>query len=168
MPVDMPMQGNPMQQDNPMQKGAMPGPVNMDTQQAIVKMEEMLKSEPNNVQLIVHLGNLYFDTNNPQKAVDTYEKALVIDRKNADVLTDCGVMYRALKKYDKALAYFKEATQVEPTHFQSWYNMGIVYREDLKQYQKAIDTWNQLLVKIPNSEHAAQVQADIQKTKDLM
>ena len=147
--------------------GMSPGQVNIDKQQAISKMEEMLKADSSNVQLLVHLGNLYYDTQNPQKAVEAYERALAIDRKNPDVLTDCGVMYRALKKYDKALACFKEATQISPKHFQSWYNMGIVYREDLKQYQKAIDTWNQLLVNIPDSENAAQVKEDIAKTKAL-
>ncbi len=150
------------------QKETMPGPVNIDTPQAIAKMEEILKSDPNNLQLLIHLGNLYYNSHNPEKAIATYERALALDRKNPDVLTDCGSMYRELKNYNKALAYFKEASQISPQHYQSWFNMGITYREDLKQYQKAIDAWNQLLVNNPNSPNAAQVREEIQKTKALL
>lgn len=150
------------------QKETMPGPVNMDASQAIVKMEEILKSDPNNVELLIHLGDLYYNVHNPEKAVATYERALALDPKNPDVLTDCGSMYRELKNYDKCLAYYKQAAQISPQHYQSWFNMGITYRDDLKQYQKAIDAWNQLLANNPNSPNAAQVRDEIQKTRALL
>ena len=163
--LPMNMSQNPM----PGSLGKMPpGEVKMDPLEAIQKMEQMLISDPKNLQILTHLGNLYYDTDNPQKAVETYEKALAINRNNPDVLTDCGIMYRQLKNYDKALAYFKEATQIAPSHFQSSFNMGIVYRDDLKQYQKAIDTWNQLLTHAPNSPMSTQVKAEIQKTKEML
>ena len=168
MMANNPAMGNMQSMDVSMGRGMAPGPVNMDTQQAIVKMESMLKSDPNNVQLMTHLGNLYFDTHNPQKAVETYEKVLEIEPNNPNVLTDCGIMYRQLKKPDKALAYFKKANKLDPSHFQSAYNMGIVYREDLKQYQKAIDVWNKLLTQKLTPAQTAQVRTDIQNTKALM
>ena len=162
MPMNMDLSGNSMQ------GGMAPGPVNLDKQEAIKKMEQILASDPNNLELRIHLGNLYYDTDNPQKAVDNYEKALALDRKNPDVLTDCAVMYRRLKQYDKALAYLKDATRLSPTHYQSWYNLGIVYREDFQQYQNAINTWNQLLKNMPDNPHASQIKQDIAYTKKLL
>lgn len=119
-----------------------------------------LASDPNNVNLWVALGNDYFDTHQPQLAVDAYGKALALAPKHpkaADILTDQGVMYRELKAYDKALANFKQAGKIEPNHLPSLLNMGVVYSQDLHDKEAARKAWNKIIEVAPGSPQAEQV-----------
>ncbi len=49
-----------------------------------------LKANPNNAEVLVQLGNLYYDGQSFPQAIDYYEKALKIQPNNADVRTDLG------------------------------------------------------------------------------
>jgi tetratricopeptide (TPR) repeat protein len=77
--------------------------------QEIGQLEEALKHDPENLQILISLGNAYFDTNQERKAIDVYAKALKFDPKNADVRTDMGIMYRNIKDYDNAVKEFRQA-----------------------------------------------------------
>ena len=144
------------------------GPAKIDREEAIQKMEEMLKADPNNLMALTHLGNFYHDTNQPKKAVEMYERAIKLDSNNPDVITDCGIMYRELKQFDKAIEYFKRATKVSPTHFQSWFNLGVVYRNDKKDYKKAIEAWEKALSLNPNIPNAGDIHAELAAMKEAL
>ncbi len=111
----------------------------------IKELELLVDKEPMNLRALIELGNKYFDSNQAQKAVQTYSKALAIEPNNANVLTDQGVMLRALGFFDRALANFEKANKVDPNHFQSLYNIGIVYAVDLKKPEKAREVFESLL-----------------------
>lgn len=108
-----------------------------DMNARIAELEKVVAKDPKNVQAWVTLGNDYFDSNNPQKAVQAYAKALELNPNDPNVLTDQGVMFRALGFFDKALANFEKANKISPQHLQSLYNAGIVYAVDMKQPAKA-------------------------------
>ncbi len=136
-------------------------PASMGSLQArISELEKVVASDPKNVQAWVTLGNDYFDSQNPKKAIDAYAKALAINPNDPNVLTDQGVMFRALGFYDKALANFEKAYKVNPDHLQSLFNMGIVYLEDLKQPSKAKTLFEAVAQKGGNSDvgnHAREI-----------
>ena len=131
-------------------------------QQRIAAEERLVAQNPKDVQAWIALGNDYFDTNQSQRAVDAYAKALALQPDNADVLTDQGVMYRKLQAFDKAVANFQRAHQVDPRHVQSVYNLGVVYAYDLKDPAKAIAAWNRVIEVGPQSPQAAQARQNIQ------
>ena len=142
--------------------------VSPNIQQSITQMESMLDKEPENVALLVHLGNLYFDSNQHQKSIEKYEKALKLSPSMPDVWTDCGVMYREMGNLAKAVEYFKKASEINPNHAQSYFNLGVVYQSDLADYPKAIDAWSKFLQLNPTFERAnvirkqiAEIQANI-------
>ncbi len=145
----------------------MPGvpPSAMEAQARIFSNTQVVAREPKNLAAWKQLGNDYFDTHQPQKAVDAYAKALELDPKNADVRTDQGVMYRELRAYDKAIANFEKSSKLDPKHTQSLFNMGIVYSQDLKQNDKAIKAWNRVIEVDPASPQAAQARAAIAALK---
>jgi cytochrome c-type biogenesis protein CcmH/NrfG len=116
----------------------------------------VVDQDPKNVRAWIELGNLYFDTKQPQKSVDAYAKALELAPANPDVLTDQGVMFRALGSYDRAVANFQKATELDPGHLQSLYNLGVVYAFDLKDTPKAEAVWNKLIQLAPQSDNAIQ------------
>jgi tetratricopeptide (TPR) repeat protein len=135
-------------------------------QQQISMLEGILAKEPANRNAWVQLGHNYFDSDQPMKAIEAYEKALALNRSDANVLTDQGVMYRRLGWFDKAIKNFEEANKLNPNHQQSLYNLGIVYRYDLQDFPKAIEVWEKFLVVNPGGAGAAQVRAELEFLKN--
>ncbi|HJW71986.1 MAG TPA: tetratricopeptide repeat protein [Geothrix sp.] len=143
--------------------GAMPGAgmptatlPSAEAQAQINRLEAVVLSDPKNHDAWADLGNLYFDSHQPQKSIDAYGKALALKPNDPNVLTDQGVMYRALGQPEKALANFQKAQKLDPTHMHSLFNIGIVYANDLKKPAEAAKVWNQLIAKAPASDQAAQ------------
>ena len=143
-----------------------PAPAPGDNFQArISAMQAVVAQDPKNREAWVQLGNDYFDTRQPQKAIDAYSKALELNGNDANVLTDQGVMYRELHQYDRAVANFAKANQVDPRHVQSLYNLGVVYFNDLKQPKKAFEAWNKVIQTAPQSDQAAQARTALEEAK---
>ncbi len=139
-----------------------------DYSQRIAEAEKIVAQDPKNYQAWVQLGNDYFDTEQPQKAVNAYAKALEIDPNNQstpNLLTDQGVMYRKMGLFDKAVENFERANKLDPKHAQSLFNLGVVYANDLKQNDKAIAAWQRYLAVDPMSPQAQQVKAMLEELK---
>jgi cytochrome c-type biogenesis protein CcmH/NrfG len=134
-------------------------------QARITQMQQVVARDPKNVQAWIQLGNDYFDTRQPQKAIDAYGRALELRPSDPNVLTDQGVMYRDVGQFDRAIANFQKANEVDPKHVQSLYNMGVVYLNDLKQPKKAVEAWNKVIQVAPQSEQAAQARMGIEQVK---
>lgn len=134
----------------------------------ITEAEKIVAQDPKNYLVWVQLGNDYFDTEQPQKAVNAYAKALEIDpnhQNTANVLTDQGVMYRKMGLFDKAIANFEKASALDPRHAQSLFNLGVVYANDLKQNDKAIAAWQKYLAIDGMSPQGQQVKAMVDELK---
>jgi len=127
----------------------------------IASEKQAAAQDPKNRALWVALGNDYFDTHQPQLAVDAYAKALELKPDDPDVLTDQGVMYRELKEYDRAVANFEKANQINPRHLQSAYNAGVVYGFDLHNLPKATEAFNRVIATDPNSPQAIQARTNM-------
>lgn len=136
-----------------------------DYQKRITEAEKIVAREPGNLQAWVQLGNDYFDTGQPQKAITAYGKALELKPDDPNILTDQGVMYKQAGAFDKAIANFERAQQIDPKHLQSLYNMGVVYSEDLRQPDKAIKTWSRYLEIDSTSPTAQQIKGMLEQLK---
>lgn len=128
----------------------------------IAEAEKIVAQDPKNLNAWLSLGNDYFDTEQAQKAINAYSKALEIEPNNPNVLTDQGVMYRKVGWYDKALINFEKAQKIDPNHLQSLFNSGVVYAVDLKDTAKARPYWKKILEIDPNSSTAMQVKSMMQ------
>jgi cytochrome c-type biogenesis protein CcmH/NrfG len=111
----------------------------------IPALEKQAQQSPANAKGWVDLGNAYFDTNQYEKAIQAYRKALDIAPNNADVWTDLGVMYRKTGQPQEAIKAFDQAIAVNPKHEVSRLNKGIVLLHDLKDEEGAIRAWEGLL-----------------------
>ncbi len=115
----------------------------------------LLEQDPKNLAALINLGNHYFDTNRPGKAVEMYQRALKLSPHDSNVRTDMGVMYRRMGKFDEAIEAFRTAARSNPRHVQSRYNLGIVYYHDKKNMIKAADAWEEMLKINPRHPEAA-------------
>ena len=136
-----------------------------DYQARIAEVEKIVVREPSNLQAWTQLGNDYFDTDQPQKAINAYAKALELEPRNPGVLTDQGIMFRKVGWFDKAISNFEKARQIDPGHLQSLYNMGVVYANDLKQPDKALQAWSLYLQLDTTSPTAQQIKGLVEQLK---
>ena len=132
-----------------------------DYQRRIVEAEKIVAQDPKNLQAWIQLANDYFDTDQPQKSVNAYGKALELDPNNVNVMTDQAIMYRKLGWFDKAIANLEKAQKIDPKHLQSLYNLGVVYWMDLKQPDKAKEIWTKYLQFDSTSPTAQQIKNDL-------
>lgn len=125
---------------------------NKELLQSIFRHEEDVRKDPSNVEAWEHLGNLYFDAGEPQKAVNAYTKALELAPDNTSVLVDCGVMYRELKQFDTSLDFFRRALDKDPKHEHALFNSGIVLYFDLDRKEEGLDMWRNLVKVNPQAK----------------
>jgi tetratricopeptide (TPR) repeat protein len=121
----------------------------------ISDLETQLTATPDNFQLWTELGNLYYDTGQPEKAIKAYNRSLELHTGNANLLTDLGVMYRKVGQPKKAIEYFDRAIALDPKHEPSRLNKGIVLVYDLHEPDKAIAVWEDLLHIDPDARTAS-------------
>jgi tetratricopeptide (TPR) repeat protein len=74
-------------------------------------------------------------------------------------------MYRDLGQFDKAIANFKKANEVDPSHVQSLFNLGVVYANDTHDHDKALQAWNKVIQLAPESPQAAEAKRGIESMK---
>ncbi|MBN1223283.1 MAG: tetratricopeptide repeat protein [Candidatus Aminicenantes bacterium] len=124
-----------------------PGQTDVSTQQAkmILALESKVAEDPRDMEAWVQLGNLYFDTNNPQKAIHAYTRYIEINPGNPDVLTDLGIMYRRNGQFAEAVDAFDQAIAIDPKHPQAWFNRGIVFLHNLNDPVAALKSWEELI-----------------------
>lgn len=154
--------------------GGQAAPQSDETSQAILNLEAEVTANPKNFQSWISLGHLYFDSNQPEKAIAAYNKSLELHSGDANLLTDLGVMYRRTKQPEKAIEFFNQAIEKDPGHQPSRFNKGIVLMYDLNDPQGAIAAWEELLRLNPQAktangqpirEFVEQIKADLAKNK---
>lgn len=127
---------------------AMPTAAQPDIVDRTRELDHLVKEtaqNPGNVTAWIQLGNLYFDTDAPAKAIWAYRKSLELDPGNPDVWTDLGVMYRRSNQPQEAVKAFDEAIRIDPQHEVSRFNKGIVQIHDLNNPAAGIKAWEELL-----------------------
>lgn len=136
----------------PVAEVASPGPsVSGPMAERITAVEKQVKLEPNNAAAWTELGNLYYDTKQPEKSIMAYEKSLSLHPGNPDVLTDLGVMYREVHNYDKALDCFNKAIAVNPAHVIAQFNKSIVLEYDKHDKAGALAALKDLAANKPDA-----------------
>ena len=125
-----------------------------------------LKTEPKNTDLLVNIGNLYYDAQEYPLAVDYYRRALQIKPSDAAVRTDMATAYWYLGEADTAIAEFNKALTYAPTNPSTLFNLGLVKWQGKHDSAGAIADWKKLLATNPNYEARDKVQqmlTDVEK-----
>jgi tetratricopeptide (TPR) repeat protein len=99
----------------------------------------------------IQLGNLYFDAERYEDAIEWYTAALKLKPKDVDVSTDLGVSYYYTNQPDKALAQFDESLKINPSHIKTILNVGIVKAFGKQDLAGAEAAWQQVLKLSPDS-----------------
>lgn len=125
-----------------------------EAHQAIINLEAEVTANPENFQSWIRLGHLYYDSDQPQKAIGAYTKSLEFHSGDANLLTDLGVMYRRTEQPQKALESFDQAIKKDPVHLPARFNKGIVLMYDMGDTNEAIAIWEEILTINPQAKTA--------------
>jgi tetratricopeptide (TPR) repeat protein len=140
----------------PVATSGAPAPTQLSTMDPAVFMateatlKSALQSKPNDVKTLVDLGNLYYDNNKFEPAIDSYSKALELNPNDVSVHTDRGSCYWSLGQAEPAIADFQKSLELNPTHPQTLYNLGIVYLHGKNDMAGARSAWEKLLAANPD------------------
>ena len=126
--------------------------ISPDQTQKILELEKETAADPSNSNTWLQLGNLYFDTDNFQRAIKAYTKYIELNPDNPNVWTDLGIMYRRIGQPERAIEAFSKAISIDPKHEQSRFNQGIVLMHDLDDRQGALKAWEYLLAVNPSAK----------------
>lgn len=137
-----------------------PSPAEMrkmaDTQAA--PLIEKLKTDPNNMELLVNVGNFYYDAQQYPVAVEYYARALKTKPADANVRTDMATAYWYMGDADTAIAEFDKALSDEPNKANTLFNRGLVKWQAKMDIAGAVADWEKLLATHPNYEGKEKVE----------
>lgn len=133
--------------------------------QAAAPLLEAIKKDPNDLNSMVALANLYYDVQQYPQAIQYYERAAQLQPGNADVITDLGTAYWYQGDANKAISYFEKSLKIRPNHAATLFNMGIVQWQGKQDPAAAVTAWELLLRTNPDYPQRQQVEEFISKAK---
>ncbi len=129
--------------------GGPTGPGSMPTaeslQPLVAPMLAALKADPKNVEMLVQIGNLYYDHRIYPEATEYYTRALELRPNDVNVRTDLGTAFWYGGFPEKAVAEYQKSLSVDPNHANTLFNLGVVRSEGFKDPSGAITAWEKLL-----------------------
>ncbi len=129
---------------------------------ALENYQTAVSMEPENSAYYQNMGSIYAAQGNDEKARELYEKAasLAVNLSPKDAATNyynMGVTYINAGKNAEAKEALQKAIEIDPTHGESHYQMGVVLLGE-GDMEGAIKIWKKYLEVSPNGPNAATAQ----------
>jgi tetratricopeptide (TPR) repeat protein len=112
---------------------------------AISVLQDYLKNDPENIDILLNLGIDYYLLPKPQyqKAIDAFNQVLEIDIQNSDAYFYKGMAYKETGDTAKAISNFQTAIESDPDYYDGYMQLGLLYAAQgndlcLKYYDNAI------------------------------
>lgn len=132
-----------------------------DTGDRIADLRGGVDRDPENPELLIDLGNAYYDREDWDRAVAAYEKARRKAPKNPNLLSDLGASHRNRGEFELAVAYFQKARENDADHWQSLLNWVLVEAYDRKNAAAAQRAFDELKKRYPEVPHLDRIQEQI-------
>jgi hypothetical protein len=94
--------------------------------QEISALRAAIEKNPKDADALLRLANLYQDAGKFAEAVEYYRQVLALRPDDVNPRTDMGICLRETGKVDEALAEFRRSLEIDPRHWQTWLNIGVV------------------------------------------
>jgi tetratricopeptide (TPR) repeat protein len=145
----------------PVRATAVQGPewIISDLRSRISRYEAILETSPDNLSLLITLGNSYYqlgqayaDSGNQEAAaagfagaVEPYGRALAINPQDVNARVDRAVAAFRSGSLDLAEQEFREAINIDPTHPKAFFNYGVFLLIGRGQPSQAAEQWQRVI-----------------------
>ena len=102
-------------------------------------LKRILKSRSDHTGALVEMGNISFEENDLDRALEFYNLAVETDPQCVEALYNIANIYFRQNKYAAAIRYFHSCIELDPDFPESYYNLGLVYYT-LQYFEKAAAT----------------------------
>ena len=126
--------------------------------------KSLLADEPNNLELLNSLGQLYIKASDDEKALPFYEQIVKLNPVNVDAYNNMGGIYRRLKRYDESIAILNKALGFNKNISDVKYNLGFTYKL-MGKNDEACDCFEYVISENPNDVLAYNHLGSIYATK---
>ncbi len=131
----------------------------------IAEVIDFLKDNPDNIEALVALGDLYYDSNQLHEAIDVFNRAVKFEPQSVHIQNDLGMLYQKTGQYDMAIERFQAALKIDPSHLNSLLHIGIIYRYTKKDNKKALEIFEDIQSKNPDPEMSKMIIDEIERIK---
>jgi len=129
--------------------------VNPDThEKAIEAYENALTQNPNYVEAMINLANIYYARRELRRGRQLLERAVQLSPNNHTIYYNLGNLYDEVAELEKSIHSYQKALDLQPHYEPALFNLALVY-ERLGLVGKAEILWRQYLVVEPTGEWAA-------------
>ncbi len=126
--------------------------------------KSLLADDPNNLELLNSLGQLYIKASDDEKALPFYEQIIKLNPVNVDAYNNMGGIYRRLKRYDESIAILNKALSFNKNNSEVKYNLGFTYKL-MGRNDEACDCFEYVISENPNDVLAYNHLGSIYATK---
>ena len=120
-----------------------------DLQQAELLYKDILKKQPNNVDVLCLLGISSFQLGENDSAIKHFKKALELDPNLADAHYNLGIILQDKGQLDEAITCYQKAVQIDPAFALAYNNLGNAF-QDKGQLDEAITYLRKAIQLDPN------------------
>jgi cytochrome c-type biogenesis protein CcmH/NrfG len=133
----------------------------------VKRLEDMLKADPKNFDVLRELGNLRYDERNFAEAAAVYARALEVRPDSVDVRSDRGGALLQARQVDEAIKELRLAIEQAPTHPQALFILGVALMEGKGDREGALAVWKKLVETNPNLPELEAVKNQIRQIEEL-
>lgn len=114
------------------------------TNNDIQKLEELVKSLPDNGKLRLALGKAYLAASELEKAITELELAVEYDSDNPEALLKLGNALAEKQDYELAIGNYRKALNIDSYYVEAFYCLGMAYvdtnnKEDVEKIIKRLE-----------------------------
>ncbi|MCH7678764.1 tetratricopeptide repeat protein [candidate division KSB1 bacterium] len=112
--------------------------------QALLIYEKLLKETPDDINLLIATGNLFYIQKRFDDVVKVLKKVLEIEPDHRDAMANLALSYDSLGKTDEALTAYQKAVKANPLDKDLIFLLG-VHHYNRSHFTKAIELFKQVL-----------------------
>ena len=127
----------------------------------VAELKQALERDPENPEVLMDIGNAYYDREDWDHAIASYEKARRKAPKNPNLLSDLGAAHRNRGEFDLAVAFFQKAREANPEHWQSLLNWTLLEAYDRRDARAAQPLFDEVKRRYPEIPQLEKIQEQI-------
>jgi tetratricopeptide (TPR) repeat protein len=117
------------------------------------ELQELLKKNPNNINIINSLAHVYLHNSKFDEAIVAFRQSLLIDPSQANIINNLGAALQSLNRFAEAILFFEDALKLKPDYLDALSNLALI-RNNLRQFDAANDLYQRAVAINPKSQQA--------------